>query len=574
MFQNEAKLYPHLKPDLKDWAIHKQSEDREAFVKEVIEHTEARLLHEFGQELPDLLSKTIYSEVQRTKEEPWKVDPPKEGSYWRGLGKKLARRSLDETEQESADAAARKLLRSITRNYAEEIVGTFKLAHFRFARRFLTFFFGRLLNAAVGRSFRSIFSSKRKLREKLLVKGYVDEVRSLYKHGSIVFVPTHFSNIDSIMIGYMLDAVAGLPANAYGAGLNLYNTGYTAYFMNRLGAYRVDRRKRNPIYNRTLKQMAKLSIKRGVPNIFFPGGTRSRSGSMETKLKLGLLSSAMEAQREFYQEDQDKKVFIIPLVMSYPFVLEAQFLIEQHLRKEGQERYIKVKDSFHSLRSILKFVWGMFSKTNKISISLGQPMDVLGNRVDKDGNSYGGTDIPVDTREYFQNAAGEISTDYQRESEYLRMLGTKIVKRFHKDNIVISSHLVSYAAFLLFKKSFPKLDLYGLLRLPTEEYVFNQEALLDVIGQLRKIILEMESKDKIKVSDSIRMDANHILETGIRSLGNYHIQKPLRIDAHGNVVSENFSLLYFYHNRLDSYRFERQIQWPAIVEPLALTALH
>lgn len=573
MFQNEAKQYPHLKPKVEEWAIYKQSEDRESFVEEVINHTEVRLLEEFGHELPELLSKTIYSEVQRTREEPWKVDPDKEGSYWKSLGKKLARRSLDESEKDNAEAASRKLLRKILRRYAEEIVGTFRLGHFRFARRFLTFFFGRLLNAAVGRSFRSIFSSKAELKEKLLVKGFVDDVRSLYQHGSIVIVPTHFSNIDSIMIGYILDAVAGLPANAYGAGLNLYNTGYTAYFMNRLGAYRVDRRKRNPIYNRALKQMAKLSIKRGVPNIFFPGGTRSRSGSLETKLKLGLLSSAMEAQREFYQEGKDRKVFIVPLVMSYPFVLEAPFLVEQHLRKEGQERYIKVKDSFHSLRSILKFIWGIFNKTNRITISLGQPMDVLGNSVDKDGNSYGGNNIPVNTREYFQDADGHISTDYQRESEYLRMLGDRIVERFHRDNIVISSHLVSHAAFILLKNSYPKLDLYALLRLPPEEYIFDQTLLLDLIEQLQQIVRSMEKDGEIRISDSIRQDASHVLERGIHSLGNFHIEKPLKINLDGKIVSENFNLLYFYHNRLLSYQFEKQLRMPQNQILPALTAI-
>ncbi|PHI18996.1 glycerol acyltransferase [Lewinellaceae bacterium SD302] len=570
MFQNEAKLYPHLKPDLQDWAIYRQSEDRDNFVDEVVDDTEARLLEEFGQQLPDLLSKTIYSEVQRTKEEPWKVDPPKERSYWKKMSKRLARRSLDVTEKETAEQAAQRILQKIVRNYAEEIVGTFKIGHFKFARRFLSFFFGRLLNAAVGRSFRSIFSSKAELKSKLLVKGYVDEVRGLYDKGSIVIVPTHFSNIDSIMIGYILDAVAGLPASAYGAGLNLYNTGYTAYFMNRLGAYRVDRRKRNPIYNRTLKQMAKLSIKRGVPNIFFPGGTRSRSGSLESKLKLGLLSSAMEAQREFYQEGKQEKVFIVPLVMSYPFVLEAQFLVEQHLKKQGQDRYIKYTDSFHSLRSILKFIWGVFSKSNRITISLGQPMDVLGNRVDGNGQSYGGNNVAVDTREYFQDADGVVNTDYQRESEYLRMLGDKIVDRFHRDNVVISSHLVSHAAFLLLKNSFPKLDFYALLRLPPEDYIFEQTALLDVITQLQSIMQEMELKDEIKLADSLRESPQMILENGVRSLGNFHIEKPLRINPLGNIVSENFSMLYFYHNRLASYGFEKQLTFAAPEKALSL----
>ncbi|MEM9835885.1 MAG: 1-acyl-sn-glycerol-3-phosphate acyltransferase [Bacteroidota bacterium] len=563
MFENKAKVYPHIATDLQEWAIYQLSEDRENFIPEVIQHTFERLELEYGNQLPELLSKTIYAELQRVKEEPWKVDPPKEKSYWRRQARKLAQRSLDVTEKEPAEVAAQRLLRKIVNRYAEEIVGTFKIGHYQFARRFLTFFFGRLLNAAVGRSFRSIFSSKAALTEKLLIKGYVEEVRQLYKKGSVVIVPTHFSNIDSIMIGYILDIVGGMPAHAYGAGLNLYNTGYTAYFMNRLGAYRVDRRKRNPIYNRTLKQMAKLSIKRKVPNIFFPGGTRSRSGSLETKLKLGLLSSAMEAQREFYQAGKDDKVFIVPLIMSYPFVLEAQFLIEEHLRREGQDRYIKTKDDFHSFRSILKFAWGVFSKTNRITIALGKPMDVVGNYVDNEGNSYSNLGNSVNTAEYFQDSNGQINADLQRESEYLKMLGERIVERFHADNIVLSSHIVSHAAFSLVENANPKLDLYGILRLPPEDFVFDQDALLDVIGQLQSIILAMEAKDQIKISDNARKDKTVVLENGIRSMGNYHIRKALKINKKGNVISESFSLLYFYHNRLSTYGFKEQLTFPA-----------
>lgn len=570
MFENEAKLYPHIAPDLAEWEIYKLSEDRDKFVEEVIEDSYQRILLESGGKLSDLLSKTIYAEQQRVREEPWKVDPPKEHSYWKRLGKKLVQRSIDETEKETADEAARKLLRIILKRYAEEIVGTFSISHYQFARRFLTFFFGRLLNAAVGRSFRSLFSRKAALSERLLIKGHVEELRQLYKKGSVVIVPTHFSNIDSIMIGYILDIVGGTPAHAYGAGLNLYNTGYTAYFMNRLGAYRVDRRKRNAIYNRALKQMAKLSIKRKVPNIFFPGGTRSRSGSLETKLKLGLLSSAMEAQREFYEEGKQDKVFVVPLIMSYPFVLEAQYLVEEHLRREGQDRYIKTKDSFHSLRSILKFVWGIFSKTNRITISIGRPMDVLGNPVDTDGQSFSQRGVPVDTAEYFQDSEGKVNTDFQRESEYLQMLGDRIVERFHADNIVLSSHLVSYAAFCLLERAYDDLDLYGLLRLPPEDFVFNQEALMNIISQLHQIVLKMEKQDKIKVSDSLRHDVNYILENGIKSIGNYHIHKALKVNQRGEIISENFSLLYFYHNRLATYQFKKQLQFPT--ENLILAA--
>ena len=114
-----------------------------------------------------------------------------------------------------------------------------------------------------------------------------------------------------------------MPAFIYGAGLNLYHNKILAHFMNRLGAYTVDRRKRNPIYRATLDSYATIATLEGVHGIFFPGGTRSRSGAIEKNLKLGLLSTALEAQRRNFVypiRAQSEKIFVVPLVMSYHFV--------------------------------------------------------------------------------------------------------------------------------------------------------------------------------------------------------------------------------------------------------------
>lgn len=562
-FEHEGRERAHISPNIEDWAIFKLHDDRENFVEELKENSYQRLLEEHGKQLDELLSKTLFSEQQRTKEEPWKVDPPQERRYWKRLAKMLATKSLDEKEQTTADLVAKGLLQKVVHRYADEIVGHFKIPTFKFARRFLTFFFGRLLNAADGRSFRSLFSKRILLQEKLIVRGYVDQVRELSKKGTVVFVPTHFSNLDSILIGYAMDQVAGLPAVSFGAGLNLYNTGYTAYFMNRLGAYRVDRRKRNPIYMTTLKLFSKLIIEKGVPSLFFPGGTRSRSGTLETKLKLGLLGTAVEAQRTRYQQERDDKVFLVPVILSYPFVLEAQFLIEQHLKKVGQDRYIKAKDSFHSLRSILKFVWGVFSKGNQITIALGQPMDVLGNRVDVDGKSYAESGRRVSTREYFRDQHGNINQDYQRESEYTRMLGSRIVKRYHADGIILPSHLVTYAAWAMVEQAFPNNDLYALLRLPNEDFYFHKDALEEVVGQLRDQLLALAQKDKAKVSPELFESPESIIRHGLGAVGNFHINKPLTTDRNGRIISESFALLHYYHNRLSTFKLKKKVNWPA-----------
>ncbi|MBK7871420.1 MAG: 1-acyl-sn-glycerol-3-phosphate acyltransferase [Saprospiraceae bacterium] len=561
--KSQHKIYPHVLPEIEDWPIYKLSEDRRNFVREITSNTVRHFFKLSPAALRDVIARSIYMERIRIKEEPWKVDPPKERQFWKKIQRQLASHSLDKNEAEAAKVNE-EILQQIALRYSEEIVGTFNIRTFRFARKFLTMFFTRLLNTAAGRS---IWGSKHRLYDRMLVKGQIETVHRLFEKGNIVVVPTHFSNLDSILIGYALDTFAGLPSFSYGAGLNLYNAGFAAYFMNRLGAYRVDRRKKNPIYLETLKIMSNLSIQRGVNSLFFPGGTRSRSGELESKLKMGLLGTVLEAQRELFAKGEDTKVFVIPMVLSYHFVLEAPFLIEQHLRNMGKEKYMKSKDDFYNPWKVLQFAWKFFAESNTITVSFGQPLDVLGNPVDSEGNSYDKYNNLIDVKEYFLSDH-KIQEDEQREGEYTKILADKIIERYHKDNIVLSSHLVSFAAFQLLKHENAKLDLYGILRLPTDDFVFSNNALKDVVTQLKNQLLKMEKTDNIKLSEQIYWDVDQLIVDAVKRLGNYHLQKPLRYNKSGQIVSESFKLLYFYHNRLENYGLQEAIKWkkPELVE--------
>jgi len=546
-------------PELEDWPIYKLSEDRAAFVQEINDFTTTRLKRKPNQILSDILAQTIYQERIRIKEEPWKVDPPNEDQFWKKMRKRLITRSLDKNEDE-ARMVNEAILHKIVERYSEEIVGTFKIPTFKFARKFLTVFFNRLLNTAAGRNFGRFWGAKHKVSERLKVYGEAEKIRALMKKGTVVLVPTHFSNLDSILIGYALDTVVGLPSFSYGAGLNLYNTGYTAYYMNRLGAYRVDRRKKNPIYLESLKAMSKLSIERGVNSLFFPGGTRSRSGALETRLKLGLLGTAVEAQRSLYEKDKDEKVFIVPLILGYHFVLEADYLIEQHLKKTGKENYLKLKDQSYSRWKVFKFIWKLFSRSSDIILSFGKPMDVLGNFVDAEGNSFDRQKNPVELKEYFISD-GKVKPDLQREGEYTRILADRVIDRYHKENLVLSSHLIAFVVFTILLKENPKLDLYGVLRLPVKEYEFEYHTVRAALDNLRSHLLKMEADGKIKLTETVRGDLDELIKDGISNLGIFHPQKPLKINELGHLESENFRVLYYYHNRLSTYSLAKYVSW-------------
>lgn len=555
--RSKTPVFPSVIPDIAEWPIYKLSEDRRAFIQEIDDFALDRLTRKPVQKVTDLIAETIYQERIRIKEERWKVDPPKERQFWSRIRRKLIKYSLDKPDQEAIQNN-RELLETIIHRYSEEIVGTFRISTFKFARQFLTRFFNSLLQARQ-RGFWRFGWQKKLLAEKLIVEGELEKIRGLATKGTLVVVPTHFSNLDSILIGYVLDLVLGLPSFSYGAGLNLYNTGYTAYFMNRLGAYRVDRRKKNNIYLETLKAMSNLSLQRGTNSLFFPGGTRSRSGKLEERLKLGLLSTTVEAQRALYQQGKDQKIFIVPLVLGYHFVLEAPFLVEGYLRTLGKERFLKAKDDFYNPLQIIRFVWQVLSEGNDIALSFGQPMDVLGNPVDIDGNSYDKYGNLIQVRDYFVSE-GKVSENLQRESEYTKDLAEKIVERYHADNIVLSSHLVAFAAFQMLRKENARLDLFGVLRLPNEDYVFDKSVLKDVIEQIRKELYQMEAAGKIKLSTIVKGDVDELIKDGLSHLGTFHLKKPLRYNRDKEIISEDFTLLYYYHNRLDNYHLDEVIE--------------
>jgi glycerol-3-phosphate O-acyltransferase len=551
-----AGTYPPILPDINDWPIFKLSENRKTFTEELEQFTLDKMEHFHKENLTDLIAETIYLEKIRIKEEPWKVDPPNERQFWSRIKKRLVKYSVDKDESISAQNNTY-LLKQIIHRYALEIVGTFKINTFLFARKFLTWFFNQLLQASFWKI--RLTGGKKRLVQKLIVKGDIDHVRSLAQKGTLIIVPTHFSNLDSILIGYVLDAVTGLPAFSYGAGLNLYNTGYTAYFMNRLGAYRVDRRKKNKIYLETLKSMSSLSIQRGTNSIFFPGGTRSRSGAIENKLKMGLLGTVVEAQRAMIQRNENTKIYIVPLILSYHFVLDGQSLIDQYLKQQGKSRYFKEGKDYSGLSGIIRFIWKILSEGNEITLSFGKAMDVIGNPVDQEGNSkdkYGNT---INMADYFVSE-GKVNTDIQRETEYTGLLAENIIKRFHSDNIVLSSHLLAFAAFEILCNENPKLDLFGILRLPTDDYIFDYNILSATVNQLQKTLVIFAENKKLILSPEINSSVDELISDGIKHLGTFHIKKPLKTNKTGKVISENFYLLYFYHNRLTGYGLEKWIK--------------
>lgn len=563
MEENYSKhQYAPILPKKDEWPVVKLARERKEFVKKVAALSEERILDLIGKNpeiLKEELETTLYREKLRIKQNPWDVDPDDEGHFWGEV-----KNSLLQIHSEVSFSKAKKfdaykaVLSKITSRYSEEIASNFKATHYKFTRRVVTYGFSRLLNAARVKGFGSLFSNQYTLQDKIQITGQTAQIRELATKGTIVMVPTHFSNLDSILIGWII-SVLGMPPFIYGAGLNLFNISIFAYFMNALGAYKVDRRKKNLMYLETLKTYSKEAIQYGCHSLFFPGGTRSRSGIIESRLKLGLLSTAIEAQRANFQQgisDVSGKIFIVPVTINYHFVLEAPSLIQDYLSQTGQERYYKENDEFSNSYKISKFLFKFFTKGSDISVSIGRAMDVMGNYVDEEGNSRDKWGREVNTEEYFMSN-GKVTVDAQREEEYTQMLGKRIVEEFHKINRVFSSHLVAFVAFELIQAKNDKMDLFDLIRLPQEDLVVTYEEFKSACQLVLDKIFELKAQGKIDTAPHLYRPMDEIINHGLENVGMYHAKRPLIKDKVGNLVTEDMSLLYFYHNRLHGYGLEK-----------------
>lgn len=550
--------YSEIIPNKSEWPIVKLARDRKEFIEEVTTETYNHLVKRKNGSLREEIETTIHREKLRMKANPWKVDPPNERVYWKGIQSRLL--DINPDEKEEARKKEEEILKEIIQRYSTEISGNFKKSAYRFAQSFITFGFARLLNAARVKGLLSLFSRQLDLDDKLHIVGETEHIRNLAKRGTVVMVPTHFSNLDSILIGWAIQHL-GLPPFIYGAGLNLFNIKLLAYFMNSLGAYKVDRRKKNLIYLETLKTYSRSAIERGCHSLFFPGGTRSRSGEIETSLKTGLLSTAIEAQREMYQKATEggevKKVFIVPVVINYHFTLEAPSLIKEYLKRTGRERYYVEADEFSTSYKLSTFMFKFFTKGSDISVSIGKGLDILGNYVDDEGNSFDKNGNSINVKDYFLRGK-EITVDAQRENEYVRVLAQRIVEEYHKYNRVFASHLVAYTAFKMLERKNPKLDLYHVLRLPDEDLILDYEEFKDNFKKLRNRLEKLQKKGQVDMADHMRDRATDAIKHGLDNVGLYHDQRPL-VKKKDKIIVQDTNTLYYYHNRLNGYGLEKYI---------------
>jgi len=319
--------------------------------------------------------------------------------------------------------------------------------------------------------------------------------------------------------------------------------------MHNLGAYRVDRRLRHNLYKDILKTYSCVLLERGYHSLFFPGGTRTRSGGVERRLKLGLVGSAVEAYARTLIADRERRVFFVPATINYLVTLEAETLIADFLSEAGKGRFIIEDDESSRIGRVASFMRKLLDMRGAVVIRFSEPIDLFGNSVDEEGRSHDRRGREIDPSGYVRDPRGLVTIDAARDVQYTRELGDEICRAYERDSVIMATHLVAAACFARLRKAAPAGDLFTVLR-EREAVTVPRDDLARDVAALKDRLLELEAAGGVRASEQVRRGSGgDLVEGAVRAFSGYHAS-PVLISRDDGITLADTNLLFYYQNRL------------------------
>lgn len=485
----------------------------------------------------DMLCETLFLEQQRLSEPDAGPNAAQDRVFIKALRHDFA---------VGAPSARRTLLERTVQHYVQEIAGRFDRRVYAFATSIVPSALGALLHG--GKPSAHLFD----VDERVLLQGDVEGLLRAARSGTVVLAPTHVSNLDSLVLGYAIYRL-GLRPFAYGAGLNLFSHAIMGYFMRHLGAFTVDRKKLDPLYLAAVKEYATVLLERGQHMLFFPGGTRSRSGAIDSHLKLGFLGRVVRAFVNGRRADPNSPpIYVVPCTLSYPLVIEAGSLIEEYLSKQGGPHFVDMRDEFEEPKRWLDFLQGLAELDVQIHVRFGHPLDPFGNLVDEQGISRDGRGRPVDPLRYLL-VDGRVVQDDARDAEYTRQLAARIQEEYRVETVALPSSVLAFALFSCLMRRYPRLDLFRLLRVLGPAAVVSWAELEPEVERVVNALQRLAADGAIQLAPALAAHGKRaVLADGVATLCAYHRPAALRLQPAAVEVTQPTLLLY-YRNRLEGY---------------------
>ena len=187
------------------------------------------------------------------------------------------------------------------------------------------------------------------------------DIAKLSQLHPVVFLPTHKSNLDHLVLRYMLYE-QGLPPNHTAGGINMNFFPMGALFR-RAGIFFIRRSfKDNEIYKHVLRSYVDYLIEKRFNLEWYIEGGRSRSGKLLPP-RFGMLAYVVDAFRRGRSED----VYLIPVSIAYDLIQEVSSYTSE--ARGGHKRP-------ESFGWFLSFLRGLSRRSGDIHIRFGEPLSL------------------------------------------------------------------------------------------------------------------------------------------------------------------------------------------------------
>lgn len=197
-------------------------------------------------------------------------------------------------------------------------------------------------------------------------RGRLAEIYGLTQRYPVVFLPSHKSNLDHLVLQYALHE-NGHPPNHTAGGINM-NFFPVGPLVRRSGVFFIRRTfKDDPVYKFVLRQYVDYLVEKRFSLEWYVEGGRSRSGKLLPP-RLGLLAYVVDSFRRGLAED----VILVPVSIAYDQIQDVgDFVAEQRGAAKQRE----------SFGWFVKVVRGLQRRLGGIHIDFGEPLslrDVFG----------------------------------------------------------------------------------------------------------------------------------------------------------------------------------------------------
>jgi len=193
-----------------------------------------------------------------------------------------------------------------------------------------------------------------------------DQLESIDPNASVVFVMNHRSNMDYVLVTYLVSRASAL-SYAVGEWARIWPF---SGIIRTMGAYFIRRRYRGELYRRVLERYVQLATDGGVTQAIFPEGGLSLNGRLGEP-KLGLLSYIVQN----WAPDR-RDVIFVPVALNYDRVLEDTFLISAAKSGDRKFRAPLRQIIAVSLRHIWQRVTLRLKPFGTASVAFGEPLEL------------------------------------------------------------------------------------------------------------------------------------------------------------------------------------------------------